>query len=207
MKALTLHEPWATLVALGVKTIETRSWSTAYRGPLAIHAALRPVTAKQTLGDWEAWPADPPDRPHPNHDGPRPARLYRNNVGWLALGHWRPLAAGAVVATCTLAEVVPIVDFDGPTPDVAHVTHARHTGRLVLYRPTIERHDTGGVVGQHRGWEPTYIVEQEPYGDYRPGRHAWLLTDIVPVDPPQPARGRQGLWTWDEDRPRTPSPG
>lgn len=39
MKALTLTQPWATLVALGVKTIETRSWSTSYRGPLAIHAA------------------------------------------------------------------------------------------------------------------------------------------------------------------------
>lgn len=39
MKALTLTQPWATLVAIGAKRIETRSWSTAYRGPLAIHAA------------------------------------------------------------------------------------------------------------------------------------------------------------------------
>lgn len=39
MKALTLTQPWATLVVLGLKRIETRSWSTAYRGPLAIHAA------------------------------------------------------------------------------------------------------------------------------------------------------------------------
>lgn len=39
MKALTLTQPWATLVALRYKRIETRSWSTRYRGPLAIHAA------------------------------------------------------------------------------------------------------------------------------------------------------------------------
>ncbi len=39
MKALTLTQPWASLVAIGAKTIETRSWSTSYRGPLAIHAA------------------------------------------------------------------------------------------------------------------------------------------------------------------------
>ena len=39
MKALTLTQPWATLVAIGAKRIETRSWSTVYRGPLAIHAA------------------------------------------------------------------------------------------------------------------------------------------------------------------------
>lgn len=39
MKALTLTQPWATLVAMGAKRIETRSWRTSYRGPLAIHAA------------------------------------------------------------------------------------------------------------------------------------------------------------------------
>jgi len=39
MKALSLMEPWATLIALGAKRIETRSWSTSYRGPLAIHAS------------------------------------------------------------------------------------------------------------------------------------------------------------------------
>jgi len=39
MKAMTLTQPWASLVALGEKRIETRSWSTTYRGPLAIHAA------------------------------------------------------------------------------------------------------------------------------------------------------------------------
>jgi len=39
MKALTLTQPWASLVAIGAKRIETRSWSTSYRGPLAIHAA------------------------------------------------------------------------------------------------------------------------------------------------------------------------
>lgn len=41
MKAITLWEPWATLVALEVKRWETRSWWTNYRGPLAIHAASK----------------------------------------------------------------------------------------------------------------------------------------------------------------------
>ena len=39
MKALTLRQPWATLVAIGAKKIETRSWRTKYRGPLLIHAS------------------------------------------------------------------------------------------------------------------------------------------------------------------------
>lgn len=42
MKALTLWQPWASLVALGEKRIETRCWQTSYRGPLAIHAAKKP---------------------------------------------------------------------------------------------------------------------------------------------------------------------
>lgn len=38
MKAITIHQPWCTLLALGVKTFETRSWSTHYRGSIALHA-------------------------------------------------------------------------------------------------------------------------------------------------------------------------
>lgn len=38
MRALTVWQPWAQLIALGIKTIETRSWGTPYRGPLLIHA-------------------------------------------------------------------------------------------------------------------------------------------------------------------------
>ena len=32
VKALSLTQPWATLVAMGAKRIETRSWATSYRG-------------------------------------------------------------------------------------------------------------------------------------------------------------------------------
>lgn len=39
MKALSLKQPWASMVANGTKTIETRTWRTSYRGPLAIHAS------------------------------------------------------------------------------------------------------------------------------------------------------------------------
>lgn len=38
MKALTVHQPWATLIGEGRQRYETRSWSTKYRGTLAIHA-------------------------------------------------------------------------------------------------------------------------------------------------------------------------
>jgi hypothetical protein len=40
MKAITLVQPYATLIALGYKHYETRGWQTSLRGPLAIHAGL-----------------------------------------------------------------------------------------------------------------------------------------------------------------------
>lgn len=38
MKAITIKQPWASLIALGEKKFETRSWQTQYRGPISIHA-------------------------------------------------------------------------------------------------------------------------------------------------------------------------
>ena len=41
MRALSLWQPWASAIAIGAKRVETRSWGTAERGPLAIHAAKK----------------------------------------------------------------------------------------------------------------------------------------------------------------------
>lgn len=45
MKALSLQQPWANLVASGKKTIETRKWQTAYRGDLLIVSSQQPAIA------------------------------------------------------------------------------------------------------------------------------------------------------------------
>ncbi|MCG6135169.1 MAG: ASCH domain-containing protein [Nostoc sp. LLA-1] len=44
-KAITLHQPWAYLVGR-YKSFETRSWSTNYRGKIAIHAAKQQKDTK-----------------------------------------------------------------------------------------------------------------------------------------------------------------
>jgi hypothetical protein len=47
LKALSLIQPWATLVVLGDKQVETRSWKTDYRGRVAVHASKNfPATAR-----------------------------------------------------------------------------------------------------------------------------------------------------------------
>ena len=43
MKALSVKQPWAELIVAGVKDVENRSWATDHRGPLLIHATLRPM--------------------------------------------------------------------------------------------------------------------------------------------------------------------
>lgn len=41
MKVLTIRQPWTWAIARGHKSIENRSWTTPYRGPLVIHAASK----------------------------------------------------------------------------------------------------------------------------------------------------------------------
>lgn len=42
VKALSIKQPWANLIACGEKSIEVRSWTTNYRGPLLIVSSRSP---------------------------------------------------------------------------------------------------------------------------------------------------------------------
>lgn len=57
LPALTLHQPWASAIVLGHKTLETRPRSLRYRGDLAIHAAASvPEYARMFLaGNQDVW--------------------------------------------------------------------------------------------------------------------------------------------------------
>lgn len=50
MKALTLWQPWASLIAAGIKTHETRSWAppaSLIGQRIAVHSAVRPTRADE----------------------------------------------------------------------------------------------------------------------------------------------------------------
>lgn len=54
MRALSLWQPHAQAIALGLKIYETRHWKTDYRGPLVIHAAKKVCSYKDFRPDiWE----------------------------------------------------------------------------------------------------------------------------------------------------------
>jgi hypothetical protein len=90
VNALTITQPWATLIAVGVKRIETRSWYSHHRGPLAIHAA-KGFTAEDKeacyIPQFRAALA-----PFVNIHQPIESQL--------------PFAS--VIATCTLLSVIPV---------------------------------------------------------------------------------------------------
>jgi ASCH domain len=41
MKALSIKQPWASLIAHGIKDIENRTWKTHFRGRIFIHASAK----------------------------------------------------------------------------------------------------------------------------------------------------------------------
>jgi hypothetical protein len=185
VKALTLHQPWASAIAEGIKTIETRSWSTSYRGPLAIHAG------KST--DWEGVAIDGWSLHAIDADVPEVRRLGSVHNGELVPDRYErrfafPAPLGAVVATAILADVVPIATANHE--DHLNFVCPHIDGALTLYR------------FEDGPWrQPTVaadMTDQRPWGDFSPGRFAWLLDDVRKLDEPIPARGRQGLWEWDE---------
>ena len=88
MKAITLTQPWASLVAWGHKRVETRSWPTNYRGPLAIHASRRTRESDLIFTD----------------DDDAGAGYMLSCLG---LGP-ADLPYSAVLATCTLVHCLPI---------------------------------------------------------------------------------------------------
>lgn len=167
MKALTLHQPWATLIAAGIKTIETRSWSTKHRGPLAIHAAARRFGMSSPTADiirdvfpMDVWRAIP----RPNAD----AEMCDNY----------PL--GAIIATCELVDVVPI------RSDRAEITTITIPPQICVVGATAE-HGKKLWHFDGTGNPSTEVTDQDPFGDFTPGRYAWILDDVKATDERCPA--------------------
>lgn len=190
VRALTLHEPWASLLGSGVKFIETRSWSTRYRGPVLIHAGVAPVSVRR-VGAYEV---------HRQADG---SRMFNHGTG-----RWHDLASGAVVSVASLVDVVPIVEAGSDTDHELHRTHgARYLcdpgptfrtergtrlGGLRLIEVTADDHSYAShVTTTHNGCD---LEAQRPYGHFADGRFAWFFDDPRPLREPVDARGRQGLW-------------
>ena len=138
VRGLTLTQPWATLVALGLKRYETRSWDTGYRGLVAIHAAKKFPRDAQRLSQAEPFLTAtnrPPD------EFPR----------------------GVILCIVRVLSSVPTMNITPPES------------------PELD------------------------FGDFGPGRYAWVLKSVLLFGNPIPCRGMLGLWALpDEVRERIP---
>ena len=81
MKVLSLTEPYATLIKIGVKKIETRSWKTSYRGKLYIHASSTKIPKE-----------------------------YKNNKELMNLVNVNELNFGNIICSCNLVDCIEMTD-------------------------------------------------------------------------------------------------
>lgn len=91
MRCITIRQPWATLIAIRAKRLETRSWRTNYRGELGIHAGKHM--------DRKACETEP--------------------IRSLLLAHGysstEQLPVGAIVAVCRLNDCLSVLSNNGET--------------------------------------------------------------------------------------------
>ena len=198
MKAIVVRQPWATLIALGVKTIETR--------PAPPNGPMRPdgvrglpgctlergeriaivAGAAHGLPDYSKIGPYVYQRIVATERTPAHGALYTPQAYDIDC----PL--GAVVCTVEVADAVPVLGYGAPhglpKRPGAYLSEFPHDGHLP--------HQQGGLwlIGQSvsRG-QPTLMDLQLPLGDFTPGRWGWMLTDPRPCDP-VPCKGRQGVF-------------
>jgi hypothetical protein len=151
MKVISLWQPWASAIPMGLKTIETRSWVTNYRGPLAIHAAK-------------------------TKDGLNPNRFSDDTLFQILQtmkfygADIKKLPFGAIIAT---AELVDCIEIPNHRADYIYLQSKDLRTNIDVYSREIL------------------------FGDYTPGRFAWILSDIRALEKPILAIGQQGFWDFD----------
>lgn len=178
MKALTIKQPYASLVIRGIKWIETRSWAAPQSligQELYIHAA------KEWYPGWLKW-IDP--------DGSDGWKLEAiDNVGGESTEdcngscYYKPwkygLPLGVILGTVVLYDCVPMITDDEMRPEEGEYVVLDGYGKARL--------------GPHLN----DLSDQVPYGDFRSGNFAWMLGEPARFRRPIPAKGKQGLWNWE----------
>lgn len=182
MKALTIMQPYATLIMLGAKQYETRPSPPngnmrpeGVRGlpglkvepgeRIAIHAAARRVSPGPHPCGWNAYP------------------MVAGDDYQILTGRGRKTQAmqfGALLGTVEVVRALPIVEswYIAEVPIAIEL----NSSGLHLIDDTDDRFDV------------TDVTDQIPYGDWQDGRWAWELANVERFDRPIPCKGKQGVW-------------
>ncbi len=171
MKALSLWQPWASLIAIGAKPFETRDWPPqmdAVGSTIAIHAGKNLVEGRELA-----------------------ELLFKGRYGFPILHALRESIVG-----------VPdelLADFPGGRLPVACVVC---TARLDAAFELGSSAHGGALVSSKRASRPIppcFTVRTDDFGNYAPGRWAWLLRDVEPRRPARLIVGRQKLFEIPDD--------
>jgi hypothetical protein len=174
MKAISLWQPWASLIACGAKPYETRSWAPPREligQTIAIHAAKKidkgaaQFAEELMYGQHKPGGFDLADKLAASFKG-APDEM-------MGLFGQAVMAIGCVVCTARL--------------DAAFQLGEPGEGTAVLAARVVRRLTS-------RQMSECFTVRYDDFGDYAPGRWAWLLRDVKPLTPPVPAIGRQGFF-------------
>jgi hypothetical protein len=171
MLALSLNQPYASLVGKG-KAIETRSWPKSEK--------QRSSLVGQTLAI------------HATKNFPE-----ENRISCYVQDFFLALWPNLLLVTEKIQKLEESEFKDGVKRAFTRELTKRinmlpsgviiATARIVEFRST---NDTKFV---------NSLSEQEKaFGNYDPNRWMWILSDIKRLDTPIPAKGKQGLWTWEE---------
>lgn len=164
LKAINVNQPWATLIAIGVKPWETRPNRTSHRGLLAVRAT------KNLRTFWEIW-----DDGHTGHADSAAAAVVQAlaplEIDPLADS---PLPTDCIVSVVRVDDCIPIVGEDD-APVAPYFRVMDNGRRLMLHRRAAHA--------------PIDLTNQLPFGDWTRGRYAWKFTGRTWLTDPVPAPG------------------
>ena len=173
MMAISLWQPWASLIACGAKPFETRHWSPPRHligQTIAIHAAKK---IDRDAADFalELMSGD-----------------YDNEYAGLSANLKRACESPPTLAGKFVCVTMPI----GCVVATARLDAAFHLGAAA----TETAHPAASVTGRlvSRPLPACFTVRYDDFGDYAPGRWAWLLTEVRAVTPLVAVKGAQGFF-------------
>lgn len=171
MKAISLWQPWASLIACGAKPYETRSWAPPrdlIGQPIAIHAAKKVDKGASEFATELMYGQ------HGAQLGNALADTWRgsSDCGFARFGEC-VMPVGCIVAIARI--------------DAAFQLGEAAEGTAVPAASVVRRITS-------RDMPPCFTVRYDAFGDYAPGRWAWLLRDVRVLKPHPPTKGAQGFF-------------
>lgn len=174
MKAISLWQPWASLIACGAKPFETRHWAPPREligQRIAIHAAKKiDKGAKDFAQDLMYGQHDPG-----GFDLAAKLETSMEGIPDELMGSFdmAMLPVGCIVCTALLDAA-----FQLGEPAIGTAFPAASVVRRITSRPMPE----------------CFTVRYDDFGDYARGRWAWLLHDVKVIKPTEGTIGRQGFF-------------